>query len=149
MAFRKRTFDALRVAIDAAWPETTPNGIYRVREMAQIAWEKKAAAAELPLALIDWAPQEGTRWGLINRVEEGPCTIYYVAGPGMTAPALDDHLEALAHWLATNPLELGQMIGQASCSDAIDLVPNRYFLFSNRPFSCGCVTFTLKSGETP
>ena len=37
-----------------------------------LAWEKKASDGGLPLALIDWAPQEATRWGLINRVEEGP-----------------------------------------------------------------------------
>jgi hypothetical protein len=152
MAFRNEAFNALVAAVGAALPTVATNGIYRARQFARLPLQTKAEAGELPVAVIDWNPREGTEWGLVNTVDDGTCAVYLInrdTGDDVLPDAAEDEAETLREWLLSNALDYGQIIGAPWISDSIDLPPNRHFIGQARPyFACG-VLFRYIAGESP
>ena len=141
--------DALRTAIAAAWPEVVANGVYLDVQLAHVPFEAKAAAG-LPLAYIEYNLTEDARWGLANRSESGPVSVYYVCKDStlVESGVLGTKLEALRAQLRSGDLGANaQVLTNPTCSVSANLPPNRYFAMAQRPYWAGAVTFTVLIGE--
>lgn len=142
--------DALRAAINTVWTETTTNGVYLDVQLAHFPFERKAEAGELPLAYIEYNLAEDARWGLANRSESGPVSVYYICADStlVESGVLGTKLEALRALLRSGDLgSSAQVLTNPQCSISANLAPNRYFANSQRPYWAGAVTFTVLIGE--
>jgi hypothetical protein len=142
--------DALRSAIATAWPEVVANGVYLDVQLAHIPFEKKAEAGQLPLAYIEYNLRADLQWGLANRAETGPCSVYYICKDStlVESGVLGTKLEALRAQIVNSDLgAVAQVLTNPSCSVSANLPPNRYFANAQRPYWAGAVTFTVLIGE--
>lgn len=143
-------YEALRSAIASAWPECAPNGIYRDKELGKTFLGRKAENQEIPFAVFSCKLDEGTQWGLTNRVSDGMLTVLYVAADDVSIDALTGKLETLrdALYVRTN-LTSGQVIGYPGVADSVSSPALNEFMASvNRPFHAGGVTCRVIAGET-
>lgn len=141
--------DALRAAIGAVWTETLTNGIYLDVQLSHLSFEKKAEAG-LPLAYIEYDLRTDDRWGLANRSESGPVSVYYICKDStlVESGVLGTKLEALRALIRSGDLGANaQVLTNPQCSVSANLPPNRYFANSQRPYWAGAVTFTVLVGE--
>lgn len=142
--------DALRSAITTAWTDVAANGVYLDVQLAHFPFERKAEAGQLPLAYIEYTLAEDTRWGLANRSESGPVSVYYVCKDStlVESGVLGTKLEALRAQIRSGDLGANaQVLTNPTCSVSANLAPNRYFANSQRPYWAGEVRFTVLIGE--
>lgn len=142
--------DALRAAIATACPEVVANGVYLDVQLAHIPFEKKAEDGQLPLAYIEYDLRTDDRWGLANRSDSGPCSVYYICKDStlVESGVLGTKLEALRAQIRSGDLgTAAQVLTNPTCSVSANLPPNRYFANSQRPYWAGAVTFTVLVGE--
>lgn len=145
--------DELIELVGDTWADVVPNGLYRSRELVRIDWDKKAAAGEFPVCVIDLDAQPSSEWGMANRVDAITVRIYRVVHDAESADALIENLEALrtALWPdgATEALTTGQVIEYPQVSDTMETTVNKYFLSTGKPFYAGCVVVQVVAGESP
>ncbi len=142
--------DALRSAINTAWTDVTANGIYLDVQLAHVPWDEKAAAGGLPLAYIEYDLREDARWGLANRSESGPVSVYYICKDStlVESGVLGTKLEALRAQIRSGDLGANaQVLNNPQCSVSANLPANRYFAMTQRPYWAGRVMFDVLIGE--
>jgi hypothetical protein len=134
--------DDVRAAVGAACTETKANGIYFGLQIGRVPLERKAAAGQLPLVILDWSPREGTEWSIDGQIDDGDFYIYFVTddsdADADTVPELIAKAEAVRDRLYGTGLTVGtaQVIGYPRVSASHTLPLNQYFLLTGRPFHC-------------
>lgn len=142
--------DALRSAINTAWPEVATNGVYLGVEAQKVQWEPRVEAGGLPLAIIEYEFREDDRWGLANRSESGPVTVYYLCTDAthVESGLLGGKLETLRAQIRSSDLGANaQVLTNPRPSVSGSLPLNVYFARSQRPYWAGAVQFEALVGE--
>lgn len=146
-------FDTVRDVIGSAWPDVPANGIYDAIALATVPFKEKATSGALPLAMVDYRLESSGELGVVNRVDEGILSIYFIAKNTTRVTDLTTRLETLRNLLwpdvPTDPLSPGQVMEYPSVSWSMDLALNDYFLRTMQPVWAGVVMARIAVGYTP
>jgi hypothetical protein len=143
--------DALRAVIISVDPAAETNGIYRLRQLAQIPFERKVEAGQLPLYVLSFAMNASSQMLADGTFESGTVTIYRIyevdeAGGGLDG-AMDFAL-TLKRALYNQPLAAGEVMGWPSGPLMDENVVNAFFLMTQRPLWADPITVPLMLSET-
>lgn len=129
---------AWREVIGLAWPEVPANGIYHSKELARIPFQEKAAAGELPFAVIDYDLDPTGQLGVSNRSERGLVTVTRVFREDDDWDGQMEQAEILRNTIKpddhSNPFAVGQVFGNPKITGSVNSTVNLFLLSTMRPF---------------